>query len=189
FFLLVPSLGRHFFPKVDAGQFKLHIRARAGTRIEETANLADRIESFIRLQIPPDQIASIIDNIGLPYSSINLSYSNSAPTGPADADILVTLSPKHRTELADIPQRKFPNLAQLLAGPEEWRELFDRHADPAIPPRFSTRAGEHPGYGSQRRAAGNSGQPGIHPSRLGNVAGFALRYPASTRYLRICRPP
>src|SRR5881409_209595 len=96
FFLLVPWLGRDFFPKVDAGQFKLHIRARAGTRIEETANLADRIESFIRLQIPPDQIASIIDNIGLPYSSINLSYSNSAPTGPADADILVTLSPKHR---------------------------------------------------------------------------------------------
>src|SRR5207245_1282490 len=85
-----------FFPKVDAGQFKLHIRARAGTRIEETANLSDRIESFIRQQIPPDQIASIIDNIGLPYSSINLSYSNSAPTGPADADILVTLSPKHR---------------------------------------------------------------------------------------------
>src|SRR5438445_7902 len=96
FFLLVPWLGRDFFPKVDAGQFKLHIRARAGTRIEETANLADRIESFIRQQIPPDQIASIIDNIGLPYSSINLSYSNSAPTGPADADILVTLSPKHR---------------------------------------------------------------------------------------------
>src|SRR5690242_4452595 len=96
FFVLVPWLGRDFFPKVDAGQFKLHIRARAGTRIEETANLCDRIESFIRQQIPPDQIASIIDNIGLPYSSINLSYSNSAPTGPADADILVTLSPKHR---------------------------------------------------------------------------------------------
>ncbi|HEV2715455.1 MAG TPA: efflux RND transporter permease subunit [Terriglobales bacterium] len=96
FVLLAPWLGRDFFPKVDAGQFKLHLRARAGTRIEETANLADRIESFIRQQIPPDQIASVIDNIGLPYSSINLSYSNSAPTGPADADILVTLTPKHR---------------------------------------------------------------------------------------------
>src|SRR5207245_4254438 len=68
----------------------------ACTRIEETARLADSIETFVRQQIPPDQIASIIDNIGLPYSSINLSYSNSAPTGPADADILVTLSPKHR---------------------------------------------------------------------------------------------
>ncbi len=94
--LLEPWLGRDFFPKVDAGQFKLHLRARAGTRIEETASLCDRIEGFIRQQIPPSEISSIIDNIGLPYSSINLSYSNSAPTGPADADILVTLTPGHR---------------------------------------------------------------------------------------------
>jgi multidrug efflux pump subunit AcrB len=94
--LLVPWLGRDFFPRVDAGQFKLHLRARAGTRIEETASLCDRIEGFIRQQIPPSEISSIIDNIGLPYSSINLSYSNSAPTGPADADILVTLTPGHR---------------------------------------------------------------------------------------------
>jgi CzcA family heavy metal efflux pump len=96
FVLLVPWLGRDFFPKVDAGQFKLHLRARAGTRIEETASLCDRIEAFVREQIPPNEISSIIDNIGLPYSSINLSYSNSAPTGPADADILVTLSKDHR---------------------------------------------------------------------------------------------
>ena len=96
FVLLVPWLGRDFFPRVDAGQFKLHLRARAGTRIEETAGLCDRIESFIRQQIPPREISSIIDNIGLPYSSINLSYSNSAPTGPADADILVSLTPKHQ---------------------------------------------------------------------------------------------
>ena len=75
--LLVPWLGRDFFPRVDAGQFKLHLRARAGTRIEETASLCDRIESFIREEIPPSEISSIIDNIGLPYSSINLSYSNS----------------------------------------------------------------------------------------------------------------
>jgi multidrug efflux pump subunit AcrB len=96
FVLLVPWLGRDFFPKVDAGQFKLHVRGRAGTRIEETANLCDRIEGFIRQQIPPREISSIIDNIGLPYSSINLSYSNSAPTGPADADVLVTLNPDHQ---------------------------------------------------------------------------------------------
>jgi multidrug efflux pump subunit AcrB len=95
FVLLVPWLGRDFFPKVDAGQFKLHVRGRAGTRIEETANLCDRIESFIREQIPQHEISNIIDNIGLPYSSINLSYSNSAPTGPADADVLVTLSKDH----------------------------------------------------------------------------------------------
>jgi len=96
FVLLVPWLGRDFFPRVDAGQFKLQLRARAGTRIEETANLCDRIEGFIREQIPPHEVSSIIDNIGLPYSSINLSYSNSAPTGPADADILVTLTKDHR---------------------------------------------------------------------------------------------
>jgi CzcA family heavy metal efflux pump len=94
--LLVPWLGRDFFPKVDAGQFKLHLRARAGTRIEETAGLCDRVEQFLRQQIPPDEVVSIIDNIGLPYSSINLSYSTSAPTGPADADILVSLSEHHR---------------------------------------------------------------------------------------------
>ncbi len=96
FFLLVPWLGRDFFPKVDAGQFKMHMRGRAGTRIEETANLCDQIEGFIREQIPPREVSSIIDNIGLPYSSINLSYSNSAPTGPADADVLVTLNKDHR---------------------------------------------------------------------------------------------
>jgi multidrug efflux pump subunit AcrB len=96
FVLLVPWLGRDFFPTVDAGQFKLHVRGRAGTRIEETASLCDRIESFIREQIPPREISSIIDNIGLPYSGINLSYSNSAPTGPADADVLVTLNAGHR---------------------------------------------------------------------------------------------
>src|SRR5258707_673405 len=96
FVLLVPWLGRDFFPMVDAGQFKLHVRGRAGTRIEETANLCDRIEGFIREQIPAREVSSIIDNIGLPYSGINLSYSNSAPTGPADADVLVTLNAGHR---------------------------------------------------------------------------------------------
>ena len=83
---------------MDSGQFKLHLRARTGTRIEETARLCDLVERSIREQIPQDEVASIIDNIGLPYSSINLSYSNSAPIGPADADILVSLSPNHRAD-------------------------------------------------------------------------------------------
>ncbi|HET7439770.1 MAG TPA: efflux RND transporter permease subunit [Terriglobales bacterium] len=93
--ILIPWLGEDFFPAVDSGQFKLHLRARTGTRIEETARLAELVEQSIRDQIPPDQIGSIIDNIGLPYSSINLSYSTSAPIGPADADILVSLSEHH----------------------------------------------------------------------------------------------
>jgi len=92
---LAPWLGRDFFPSVDSGQFKLHLRARTGTRIEETARLCDLVEGYIRQQIPPQQVDSIIDNIGLPYSSINLSYSNSAPIGPGDADILVTLARHH----------------------------------------------------------------------------------------------
>jgi multidrug efflux pump subunit AcrB len=94
--ILIPWLGQDFFPAVDSGQFKLHMRARTGTRIEETAKLCDLVEQAIREQIPSDQISSIIDNIGLPYSSINLSYSNSAPIGPGDADILVSLSEDHR---------------------------------------------------------------------------------------------
>jgi multidrug efflux pump subunit AcrB len=93
--ILVPWLGRDFFPSVDSGTFKLHMRAPTGMRIEETANLSDLVEHSIRQQIPPTEIQSIIDNIGLPYSGINLSYSNSAPVGTSDADILVTLSAKH----------------------------------------------------------------------------------------------
>ena len=94
-FALFPWIGEDFFPSVDSGQFKLHLRARTGTRIEETARLSDLVENSIRKEIPPQELASVIDNIGLPVSGINLSYSNSAPVGSADADILVTLSPEH----------------------------------------------------------------------------------------------
>jgi len=93
--LLTPWLGRDFFPAVDSGQFKLHLRARTGTRIEETARISGLVSESIREEIPPDEIASVIDNIGLPYSGINLSYSNSAPIGPADDDILVSLAEHH----------------------------------------------------------------------------------------------
>jgi multidrug efflux pump subunit AcrB len=93
---LIPWLGQDFFPTVDAGQFKLHLRARTGTRIEETARISGLVTQAIRDEIPPSEILSVIDNIGLPYSGINLSYSNSAPIGPADDDILVSLNPGHR---------------------------------------------------------------------------------------------
>jgi multidrug efflux pump subunit AcrB len=95
-FALLPWLGQDFFPAVDSGEFTLHLRAPTGTRIEETAALCDRVEAEIRKQIPPQEFAGVIDNIGLPYSGINLSYSNSAPVGTQDADIMVSLSPKHR---------------------------------------------------------------------------------------------
>jgi multidrug efflux pump subunit AcrB len=93
--LLFPWLGEDFFPKVDAGQFTLHLRAPTGTRIEETARLCDLVENTIRGEIPPEELASVIDNIGLPYSSVNLSYSTSAPIGTGDADILVSLTHEH----------------------------------------------------------------------------------------------
>jgi multidrug efflux pump subunit AcrB len=93
--ILIPWLGRDFFPNVDSGTFKLHLRAPTGMRIEQTANLCDLVEQFIRHQIPAGEVQNVIDNIGLPYSGINLSYSNSAPVGTSDADILVTLSLNH----------------------------------------------------------------------------------------------
>src|SRR6267154_1687483 len=92
----LPGLGQDFFPTVDGGQIKLHMRARTGTRIEETAALCDQVEATIREIIPAKQIASIVDNLGLPYSGINLAYSTSAPVGPGDADIYVNLSEDHK---------------------------------------------------------------------------------------------
>ena len=94
--ILIPWLGRDFFPSVDSGTFKLHLRGPTGMRIEQTANLCDLVEQFIRQQIPANEVQTVIDNIGLPYSGINLSYSNSAPVGTSDADILVTLSVNHQ---------------------------------------------------------------------------------------------
>jgi len=112
--LLYPFLGQDFFPTVDSGQFKLHLRTRTGTRIEDTAALCDRIDNTIRQVIPRSELVTIIDNIGLPYSSINLSYSNSAPVGPGDADIQVSLAKNHHptddyvAHLREILPQRFP---------------------------------------------------------------------------------
>jgi multidrug efflux pump subunit AcrB len=91
----LPGLGQDFFPTVDAGQLKLHIRAPSGTRIEETAVLCDAVEKTIREVIPAKELTTIVDNLGLPYSGINLAYSTSAPVGPGDADIFINLQKKH----------------------------------------------------------------------------------------------
>jgi multidrug efflux pump subunit AcrB len=93
--VLILFLGFDFFPTVDSGQVKMHIRARSGTRVEETAKLCDQIETQIRQIIPADEVDTISDNIGLPNSGINLSYSNSAPVGPGDADIQIALKEGH----------------------------------------------------------------------------------------------
>jgi multidrug efflux pump subunit AcrB len=96
--LLIPWLGRDFFPSIDSGSFNLHMRAPTGMRIEETARLCDLVEGSIRQQLPAGEISSIIDNIGLPYSGINTSYSNTGTVGTSDADILVTFAANnHKT--------------------------------------------------------------------------------------------
>jgi multidrug efflux pump subunit AcrB len=114
--LLYPYLGQDFFPSVDTGQFKIHVRAHTGTRIEDMASLCDQIDRTFREIIPKDELVTIIDNVGLPYSGINLTYSNSAPIGPADADIQVSLAEKHHPT-AEYVQRfrqeqyRFPGVA------------------------------------------------------------------------------
>jgi multidrug efflux pump subunit AcrB len=98
--VLIPWLGQDFFPSVDSGQFKIHVRAHTGTRIEETAALCDHVDRTIRQVIPANEVVTIVDNIGLPYSALNLSYSTSAPIGSADADIQVELTKDHQPTAA-----------------------------------------------------------------------------------------
>jgi multidrug efflux pump subunit AcrB len=94
-FGLTPFLGRNFFPSVDSGEIEIHVRAPLGTRVEDTADLFDHIEATVRQAIPPDQLANVIDNIGLPNSGINLTYNNSGTIGPQDGDILISLAKSH----------------------------------------------------------------------------------------------
>lgn len=93
---MLPQLGQDFFPAVDAGQFRLHLRARSGTRIEETAKLTDQVEAVIRQEIPQSEIAGVLDNIGIPGGGIPLTYIDNGLVGTGDADILVSLRPGHR---------------------------------------------------------------------------------------------
>jgi multidrug efflux pump subunit AcrB len=115
-FALLPFVGEDFFPSVDSGEFKLHMRGPIGTRIEDTAAICDRVENRIRQVIPRSELSSIIDNVGLPYSSINLSYSNSAPVGTSDADMQVELAKDHHPtegyvrELRHVLARDFPGV-------------------------------------------------------------------------------
>jgi multidrug efflux pump subunit AcrB len=122
--LLLPTLGNDFFPTVDAGQFRLHIRAKTGTRIEETARLVDQIERSIRNKIPASELSGILDNIGLPTSGINLSYSNSGTIGNADAEILGSLQTKHHPT-ADYVARLREELPKEFPGTSFFFEPAD----------------------------------------------------------------
>lgn len=114
--LLYPFLGRDFFPTVDAGQIRLHMRAPTGTRIEQTAVIADKVEAVIRELIPPDQLETVLDNLGVPNSGINLSYSNAGVIGSLDGEILLSLKEGHRPTdhfislLRDELPKRFPGV-------------------------------------------------------------------------------
>ncbi len=113
-FGLLPFLGENFFPSVDSGQILMHVRAQPGTRIEETARLFDLIEQTVRQMVPADQLDNIVDNIGLPFSGINMAYQNTGTIGPEDGDALISLKPDHAPtaryikELRTLLPQKFP---------------------------------------------------------------------------------
>src|SRR5271155_1106730 len=114
--LLFPFLGRDFFPQVDAGQMRLHVRAPPGTRIEKTQEYFADVEGQIRKIVGNDQIDVMLDNIGLPYSGINIALSDSATVGPMDGEILISLNPKHtptRRLIARLRQALPARFAQL----------------------------------------------------------------------------
>jgi len=112
-FALVPFLGEDFFPQTDSGQFILHVRAPTGMRIEDTARMFDLVEGEIRKEIPPAQINNILDNIGLPYSTLNTQHLTNGTLGAGDGDILVTLKPDHGST-ADFVRTLRRNLPRMF---------------------------------------------------------------------------
>ena len=147
----MPFLGRDFFPSVDAGQIMMHVRAPVGTRVEETANQFAEISKAIRQIIPPDEIATIVDNIGLPVSGINMTYNNTGTIGTQDGDIQITLSEDHRPTADYVAAAARGAAARasrrdvlVPAGrhrqpdPELRRAGADRRADPRAEPRRRT---------------------------------------------------
>src|SRR5437667_5884544 len=121
---VVPFLGRDFFPAVDAGQFRLHVRAPAGTRLEATEERFYEVGRAIRDVIPPNEIQNVLDNIGLPTSGINLAFSDSATISSADGEILVSLNPKHKPIaqymriLREKLHRDFPDTEFFFSAPD-----------------------------------------------------------------------
>ena len=122
---LVFFLGQDFFPQVDAGLIRLHFRAHPGLRVEETAKLCDEVERVLRSEIPKQELETMLDNIGLPYSGINLSYSSSGVIGTSDAEVLISLNPEHRHSTAQYIRR----LRRILPVRFPGVEFFFQPAD------------------------------------------------------------
>ena len=115
---LFTFLGQDFFPQVDAGLLRLHVRARPGLRVEETARLSDQIEAVLREEIPGNELQTILDNVGLPNSGINQSYSSSGTIGASDVEILIALDPEHHHPTAGLIRRLREVLPQRFPGVE-----------------------------------------------------------------------
>jgi len=121
---LIPFLGRDFFPSVDAGQFRLHVRAPAGTRLESTQERFFQVGRAIRDVVPSDEIQNVLDNIGLPTSGINLAFSDSSTISAADGEILVALNPNHKPTaqyvriLREKLHRDFPDMEFYFSAPD-----------------------------------------------------------------------
>ncbi len=115
---LYSFLGQDFFPQVDAGLLRLHVRARPGLRVEETARLCDEIENTLRHEIPNGQLQTVLDNIGLPNSGINQSYSSNGTIGTSDAEILIALDPEHHAPTAGLMRHLREVLPQRFPGVE-----------------------------------------------------------------------
>jgi|HubBroStandDraft_6_1064221.scaffolds.fasta_scaffold00485_8 CzcA family heavy metal efflux pump len=118
-------LGQDFFPSVDAGLMRLHVRGRTGLRVEETARLCDDIEKYLHQQIPKKELVTILDNIGLPYSGINLSYSNSGVVGTSDAEILIGLDPENHHPTNEYIKQLRTDLPRQFPGVEFYFQPAD----------------------------------------------------------------
>ena len=176
---------RELLPVSDNGQFILHLRAKTGMRIEETARLADLVEAAIRREIPASELNNIIDNIGLPYSTINYMYSRSGFIGTADADILVTLKEGHR------PTEDYMRALRAPAAPgvSRRRLLFrarrHRDADPELRPsrahRRADRGHRHRGQPADRQQDPRRPSPGARPHRSADPSELRLSEAAGER--------
>ncbi|MFO0520576.1 MAG: efflux RND transporter permease subunit [bacterium] len=141
--LLFPFLGQDFFPSVDAGQIRLHLRAPTGTRIEQTARIADQVETAIREMVPPEELETILDNIGVPNSGINLSYSNAGTIGTFDAEVLIALKKGHRPTDEIISQlrlelpKRFPGIEFFFQPADIVTQILNFGLPAAIDVQFS----------------------------------------------------
>lgn len=122
---LATALGRDFFPSVDAGLIRLHMRGRIGQRVEETARVCDRVDNLIRQVIPPEDLGNVLDNIGLPYSSMNMAYSNAGTIGTSDAEILIALKPERRLPTSQYMDQLRARLAEEFPGTQFYFQPAD----------------------------------------------------------------